>query len=254
MKPPIIAFLAQRKLLVKNYSGNMILTGGGFLILMPCLLACLPFYILNPSQDNILYITMILALALCGLLDDVLGDSSSKGLAGHFSSLLSGKMSTGIIKAMTGVLFGLLLAFSRNRRPVDIITNVLLFSLSVNTINLFDLRPGRAIKAFGILMLTSVILAGFSGLYLILPVAVVIAFYMGGEMDEFYMLGDTGANLLGGILGYYQVMILPVPAKAVLVVLLALLHVFAEFKSISKCIDEVPLLTKIDMLGRKRER
>jgi UDP-N-acetylmuramyl pentapeptide phosphotransferase/UDP-N-acetylglucosamine-1-phosphate transferase len=77
-------------------------------------------------------------------------------------------------------------------------------------------------------------------------------FYLEGEMEEAYMLGDTGANLLGGILGFYEVIGLPVKGKIILTIFLVALHVLAEFQSFSKWIDAVPILRAIDRLGRKK--
>ncbi|HHY82050.1 MAG TPA: hypothetical protein GX505_05140 [Clostridiales bacterium] len=254
MKSRLLSLLSLKKLYVENYSGKKVLTGGGLLILFPCLLASLPFYLLQPASEHVLYTAMMPVFVFCGLLDDILGDSASKGLAGHFRTFMNGRMSTGMLKAIVGVLFGFFLALSRSSSFFIVTMDVLLFSLSVNFINLLDLRPGRAVKVFSFFTLAAAVLTGFLDAYLLLPVAVVLALYIGGELEEQYMLGDAGSNLLGGIMGYYGVAALSLHAKGILVVFLILMHILSEYKSISKIIDEVPLLKKIDMLGRKRGR
>ena len=123
----------------------------------------------------------------------------------------------------------------------------------MNFVNLLDLRPGRAIKGFGIMLLLISGLTWFSQIQFILPVISVLVLYIKGEMKEFYMLGDTGANLLGGILGFYGVLALTPIAKGCLLIALLFLQLFAEYHSLSAIIAEHPLLKKMDMLGRKQE-
>ena len=98
------------------------------------------------------------------------------------------------------------------------------------------------------------VLSSFSEVQFILPPLMVLMFYTKGEMNENYMLGDTGANLLGGILGFYGVVTLAPIIKMLLLILLISLHIFAELHSLSKTIARMPLLKKIDMLGRRQER
>jgi UDP-GlcNAc:undecaprenyl-phosphate GlcNAc-1-phosphate transferase len=87
----------------------------------------------------------------------------------------------------------------------------------------------------------------------VMPIITVLMFYIRGEMEEVYMLGDIGSNLLGGILGFYGVLVLTPAIKGILLFLLLFLHLFTEFHSLSASIENIPLLKKIDMLGRKQE-
>lgn len=252
LKKRILYFLKKKNLTKQNYTGNQVLGSGGLLILIPCILAILPCFLISPSSLLPLFITMMLALAFCGMLDDLLGDSSSKGLIDHIGRLLDGSFSSGILKALTGGLIGFLLAWSEYHGWVYLILDAFVFALSVNTINLLDLKPGRAIKGFAATLLFIAIFAGFAQIHFILPVATVLVFYTKGEMEEIYMLGDTGSNLLGGILGFYGVLVLTITAKGILLAMLLFIHLFAEFCSLSTLIEGVPLLKKIDMLGRKQ--
>ena len=153
LKKRILYFLKKKNLTKQNYTGNQVLGSGGLLILIPCILAILPCFLISPSSLLPLFITMMLALAFCGMLDDLLGDSSSKGLIDHIGRLLDGSFSSGILKALTGGLIGFFLAWSEYHGWVYLILDTFVFALSVNTINLLDLKPGRAIKGFAATLL-----------------------------------------------------------------------------------------------------
>ena len=64
------------------------------------------------------------------------------------------------------------------------------------------------------------------------------------------MLGDTGASLIGGMIG-----VLPgddalaARTRVALAVLIAI-SLYGEFRSISAAIERVPLLERLDSLGR----
>jgi UDP-GlcNAc:undecaprenyl-phosphate GlcNAc-1-phosphate transferase len=249
----IMYFLKQKNVVQRNYAGEQVLGSGGLLILIPCLLAVLPSFLISPSPLLPLFVIIILSLAFCGMLDDLLGDSSSKGLADHIKNFLKGSFSTGILKAITGVLIGFLLAWLRNNGWILLILDTFVFAFSVNTVNLMDLRPGRAIKSFAVIVFLIAVFSGFSQMQYVMPIITVLMFYIRGEMEEVYMLGDIGSNLLGGILGFYGVLVLTPAIKGILLFLLLFLHLFTEFHSLSASIENIPLLKKIDMLGRKQE-
>jgi len=251
----VVRFLQQKNMVVLNYKGYKVLTGGGLLLLFPTLFAAIPAILMVGLPEKTfyygIYMIMLLALALCGFLDDILGDSHAKGLVGHIRFFIKGRLTTGFIKALTGTIIGLILAWYRYERVFTFLLDILTFSLCVNMINLLDLRPGRAMKGFLFILLPVLVSSSFSEMWILLPVISVLLCYIGGELKEIYMLGDTGANLLGGILGFYVVIALSITGKAVLTLLLGTLHLLSEFQSLSKWIEAVPLLKKIDMLGRK---
>lgn len=250
----ILIFLKQKKIYRTNYSGKEVLTGGGLFLLFPCLLGVVPFLFTGSYSSCLFYLMMVFSLTFCGMLDDILGDSTSKGLAGHAGIFLKGGISTGAIKALTGGMIGLLLAWSRYQGPLLFLLDTVCFALCVNLVNLLDLRPGRASKGFMFLLLSMIIVAHFKEIWAVLPAVTALSLYISGEMKETYMLGDTGANPLGGILGLYGVIALPMNPKAILVLFLISVHLLAEFQSLSKWIEAVPMLKKIDMLGRKDVR
>jgi hypothetical protein len=113
-----------------------------------------------------------------------------------------------------------------------------------------DLRPGRAIKVFLLSVILLMILGGFSNVWILTPVLTALPFHMKGEMEEKYMLGDTGANLLGGIAGFYAIKAVTLAPAAVMAAVLLSIHVIAEYRSLSRFIESIPALRFIDQLWR----
>jgi ABC-type iron transport system FetAB permease component len=64
------------------------------------------------------------------------------------------------------------------------------------------------------------------------------------------MLGDSGANLLGIILGFPLIYILSFTQKTFLFVLFLLLNILAEIYSFSEIISQNRPLRFVDRLGR----
>jgi len=91
-----------------------------------------------------------------GALDDLVGDSSSKGLRGHLAAALRGEMTTGVIKIVGLGATGLLSAWMVDRSregtrppgagPMGTLVGGAVIAGSANIANLLDLRPGRALK------------------------------------------------------------------------------------------------------------
>ena len=254
LKQRILVFLKQKNMVVENYMGKQIVTGGGLLLLFPCLLAVFPKLLIEYKTNYIFYILIVLSLTFSGILDDILGDSSAKGIIGHTRCFIKGGFSTGIMKALTGGIIGILLALSRYETPIGFFLDIIMFPLCINLINLLDLRPGRAIKGFSTLLFLIAISSGFKEIWIVLPMITSLCCYLKGEMEERYMLGDTGANLIGGILGFYAVITLPMQGKLILTIFLITIQLFAEFYSLSRWIDTIPLLRKIDQFGKKNWR
>ncbi|MFW5992009.1 MAG: hypothetical protein ACOCQN_02325, partial [Halanaerobiaceae bacterium] len=93
-------FLKKLDLLNHNYRGKYIPVTGGILITGISVFIWSIFLLAGTGE----YITisklifLMTIIAVTGLLDDIAGDNNSKGLKGHFSSLLRGKLTTGVLK------------------------------------------------------------------------------------------------------------------------------------------------------------
>ena len=185
--------------------------------------------------------------AAVGAYDDVVGarqeQRQDKGLRGHAAALRQGRVSAGAVKAVGIGAVGLLSARlgAPSRRAVDVVVDGALVAVAANLLNLFDLRPGRALKV-GVLAAAAVDAPGPAGAALAL---------LPGDLRERTMLGDAGANALGAVLG----LALVVGHDARRTRLTALvagsaLTLLSESVSYSRVIDAAPPLRALDRLGR----
>lgn len=189
-----------------------------------------------------------------GVLDDLKGSGSRRGLRGHLGALADGEVTTGTIKlaglAATGVA-----AAPSGGGAIDRVINAGLIAGGANLLNLFDLRPGRAIK---VATLSAGLIAGGSALAgsgagataVAAPLGAGLAL-LGEDLAERAMLGDAGANALGAMLGAAAAVSLPRPARAGLLAGLVALTVASEKVSFTKVIERTPALRWLDMLGRR---
>ena len=196
-------------------------------------------------------------MGLVGLLDDLAGDATtSRGDRGF-----RGRMTTGAAKVVVGAAVALVAVVTVRPHAYQhslgrLLLDAALVALTANLVNLLDRAPGRAGKAgvFGFLVLLIAAAAG-STLSSLSGVAVVVGATVAllpDDLKERAMLGDTGANVLGGVLGLGFVAAgTPFTRTAVLVVV-ALLNVISELVSFSRVIEAVPPLRRLDEAGRLR--
>lgn len=240
-----------------NYRGESIPVGMGLIFVFVYILVAflLAYWAAGDLVLLVLFLVGVVFFALLGLLDDLLGSRENRGLKGHFGALLNGKLTTGALKALGGGAGALLISFiSLPGRPWwEILTAALLMALAANTINLVDLRPGRAIKVFYLWFL--ILLAVFQDklpLVLIAPLAGGLLACAPADLKARAMLGDTGANLLGAALGMASVWTMTFPAQLAVVAFLLLLHLFTERYSLTMLIEKNRLLRFMDNLGRSK--
>jgi UDP-GlcNAc:undecaprenyl-phosphate/decaprenyl-phosphate GlcNAc-1-phosphate transferase len=81
-----------------------------------------------------------------GVYDDLAGSGKRRGLRGHLGALAHGEVTTGTVKLGGLGATGLVSALLLGGNPADVAVNAGLVAGGANLINLFDLRPGRAIK------------------------------------------------------------------------------------------------------------
>jgi UDP-GlcNAc:undecaprenyl-phosphate/decaprenyl-phosphate GlcNAc-1-phosphate transferase len=192
-----------------------------------------------------------------GVLDDLAGSGKRRGLKGHLGALAHGEVTTGSVKlaglAATGLAGGLLLG----GRRTDVLVNAGLIAGGANLLNLFDLRPGRAVKVAA--LSAGLIAAGgaargpdrSAGLAAVAaPLGAGLAL-LPEDLAERAMLGDAGANALGAMLGAAAAGSLPRSARAGLLAGIVALTVASEKVSFTKVIEAVPTLRRLDMLGRR---
>jgi hypothetical protein len=196
-----------------------------------------------------------LGSAAFGCYDDLAGSGDRRGFRGHLGALAKGEVTSGAVKIVgiggTGLTAAVLLGGS----PVDVVINTGLTAGGANLLNLFDLRPGRAIKVAlaGGALLAAGAPARFRGTAhraIAAPVGAALAL-LPEDLGERAMLGDAGANALGGMIGAAAAVGLPRSARVVLLAGIAGLTAASEVVSFTKVIERTPPLRWLDMLGRR---
>ena len=267
MIPLFKSMLVNGNVIRPNYKNEMIPVGMG-IVFLPMIIInsiILGFVTLNniwfvsSSNYNLnivwllclaLYIFSMMAMFFAGALDDLIGNRSVSGLKGHFKSLLKGELTTGGFKALFGGFVGLVVSVCISSSIVDIIVNTLIIALSTNLMNLFDLRPGRAIKAYLVIMIPIYItLTGYTKVFPLLILPNVLA-YFNTDLKARGMMGDTGSNVLGISIGVLMALGYGIKVRLAWLVFLILMHLITEKFSLTKIIEKNRVLKFIDNLGR----
>ncbi|WP_337063265.1 hypothetical protein [Kineococcus sp. G2] len=208
-----------------------------------------------------------LAAAVFGAVDDLgerRGDreSGARGLRGHLAALRRGRLTTGALKVLglgaTGVACSVVVAPRPPRRAgelADAAVAAALVAGSANLLNLLDLRPGRAAKVAvvvaaslatgtpggtGALRARPLAAAGAGAAVAVLP----------GDLAGRSMLGDTGANALGALLGVACLARWDRAGRVAALTVVTGLTLASERVSFSRVIEASPLLRELDRLGR----
>jgi len=194
--------------------------------------------------------------AAFGGYDDLKGSGSRRGFRGHLGALAGGEVTSGAVKIAGIGATGLAAAIAAGGRDgerasaVDAVINAGLIAGGANLINLFDLRPGRAIKV----TLASAAALGAASpagrLAAAAPAGAALAL-MPDDLGERAMLGDAGANALGGMLGAAAATALPRPARIAVLAAVTGLTAASELVSFTRVIERTPPLQWLDMLGRR---
>jgi len=184
--------------------------------------------------------------AAFGAYDDLAGSGDRRGFRGHLGALRHGEVTTGAVKLGGIGATGIVSAALAGGSPVDVLINAGLVAGGANLLNLFDLRPGRAIKVAA----ASGALIGAAGQDSVAaPLGAALAL-LPEDLGERAMLGDAGANALGAMLGSAAAG-LPRPARIALLAGIAGLTAASEKVSFTRVIERTPALRWLDMLGRR---
>jgi len=244
-----------------NYRGRQIPAAGGLAFLIGPWCAWVAAVIFGASEIGY-YLILISALtatvmAAVGLVDDVYGDRSVSGFAGHMRRLLRGQITTGAVKAITGgavaLIVGMLLAVHWAAPALtdlgEGLLNAVVIALTTNLINLLDVRPGRALKGF-VFLAALAIAADWKAFYMVGPIAAIALAFAPLDFGGRAMMGDVGSNALGVTAGIALAWALPLWAKLVLAAALVGIHLYSERRSLSDLIARARALRWLDALGR----
>ncbi|MDG4801478.1 hypothetical protein [Micromonospora sp. WMMD980] len=203
-----------------------------------------------------------------GLYDDVVGarpeQKAAKGFAGHLAALREGRVTAGLVKVVGVGAAGLgaaallaadarVAAHPRRQgagpvgRALDLLLGAGVVAGTANLVNLLDLRPGRALKS-GMLLGAPLTAGPYGG---IAAGAVgAAAGLVGDDLHERVMVGDSGANALGALLGVSLAARTGPLGRAGALAVLAALTAASEKVSFTQVIARTPGLRHLDELGR----
>ncbi|MBO8168235.1 MAG: hypothetical protein H0Z35_03500 [Thermoanaerobacteraceae bacterium] len=255
IQDPLIKCLKRAGLTRQNFRQREVPFLGGLVIVFGSFGGLLLSLVVFPSfKREILALQVaIMVVGAAGLADDLWGETDSKGFGGHLAAFFKlRKVTTGLMKAVVGGIVAVGIAFIFAASSLELVTDALLIALVTNLVNLFDLRPGRALKVFFLaaLLIIAAALGALPAGLLWLVIAPALVFFPLDLAAE-AMLGDVGANVLGVVLGIAAVWVLPVGIRLPGLVFLAVLHWYAEKVSFSKIISSNRLLRHLDRLGRE---
>ncbi len=190
--------------------------------------------------------------SLAGAIDDRWGSTHARGLHGHLGALRRGQLTTGLMKMGSIGVAGLAAGWrvAEGSAWCRLAAGGVIAS-SANLVNLLDLRPGRALKA-ALVMAAPVAAGDVPGRRVAAAAGGAAAGLLPVDLGEHAMLGDTGANCLGALLG---VALVAGASRRRIVTSLAVLGALtaaSEAVSFSAVIDEAPPLRWFDCLGRVR--
>jgi hypothetical protein len=240
-----------KSLKVTNFEGREIPTGLGLAVYVGLSMGILSGIILGgfTYQQGLVMLLWGTLVVLAGLLDDAVGDHSTRGFRGHFRALFQGSLTTGMVKALLIALGALYVSWPWTWfSPLD----WLLLLLAVNFFNQLDLRPGRTLKVFLATVLLIYLLTGGPGSLLAGIGLGAAAGVLGGDLKGRWMLGDTGANLVGALTGLSLIMVLPWAGRIAAFLALVFLNLAGELWSLNRIIQGNLFLRVLDNWGRNR--
>lgn len=201
------------------------------------------------------------AAGVLGAVDDFAESGSEKGLRGHLSALARGEVTTGGLKIL-GISASSVVAALIGRDADELFGSQIAGSLAdavlaggviagtANLINLLDLRPARALKASATLAGIGLLTGRGAALVLTGGSLGVVAAAFADDAAGLTMLGDTGANALGSLLGTAAALDASRTELALSLALLAGLTLASEKVSFTEVIESTPGLRELDAWAR----
>jgi UDP-GlcNAc:undecaprenyl-phosphate/decaprenyl-phosphate GlcNAc-1-phosphate transferase len=247
----------------RNYRNHVVATAGGLFIILTVLvidagrsvlgaIGVGPETGLTEARTAVLF--AVFGFGFLGLVDDLTAVGSERGFKGHLGALREGRVTTGMLKLVGGAAIAVVLVASPGfKSGRTLIVDAMLIALAANLGNLLDRAPGRTIK-YGLVAYVPIAIAIGAA-----PIGIAIAPVMGAsfgllgdDLHERLMVGDTGANVIGAVLGLAVVLGSRDSIRLVVMLVLLALNVAAELVSFSRVIDAVPPLRWFDRLGARR--
>ena len=244
----------------ENYRGHRLPTAAGILLVLAVLgiegvrTASGALDLGDPgiTGARALVLLAVVGFGFLGLVDDLVGDGSDRGFRGHLGALRRGRVTTGMAKLAFGAALSLVLVSgAHGETGIEPFVDALLVALAANLANLLDRAPGRTTKVALVCYVPVALVCGTAS------IGVATAVVAGGalgllpeDLRERLMLGDTGANVLGAVLGLAIVLETSTATRTGVAVALLALNLVSEVVSFGRVITMVPPLRAFDRLGR----
>ncbi len=253
--------LAAPALTRRNYRDRIVPTAGGiFLVLAVVAVEALRAILgalgvgdangLSLARSEVLF--AVVGFGFLGLVDDVAAVGAERGFRGHLGALGRGRITTGLLKLAGGAAVAIVLVATPGfKSGRSLLVDAMLIALAANLGNLLDRAPGRTIK-YGLVGYVPIAIALGGGLTGIAVAPVMGAAFglLGDDLHERLMLGDTGANVIGAVLGLGLVLGTGEGTRVAVLIFLVVMNLAAELLSFSKVIERVPPLRAFDRIGR----
>ena len=255
--------LASAALERTNYRGHKLATGGGLFIILTVLVIDAGRSVLGAigvgseaglTQARLAVLFAVFGFGFLGMVDDLAAVGEDRGFKGHLGALREGRVTTGLLKLLGGAAVAIVIVATPGfKSGRTLIVDAALIALAANLGNLLDRAPGRTIK-FGLVAYVPIAIAIGSA-----PIGIAAAPVMGAalgllpdDLRERLMLGDTGANVIGAVLGLAVVLGSRESIRLTVMLVLLALNIGAELFSFSRVIDAVPPLRWFDRWGSRR--
>lgn len=263
---PLLTFLTVKNVTASNYTGRVIPQAFGLLVLFASwpawTIMTIAFQEGSQKIALVIFASLLNGMALIGFIDDVAGHSEEKGWRTHLNGLILRKWTAGGIKLLFGGAFIVITVFLTisllpSEQPFlpAAIRAVLLIGLATNTINSFDLRPGRALKLYFawfivLIPLSAVAITDTFYWTLLAPVAASAAVLITYDLHSVAMLGDTGANVLGASIGWLSFVVTTPPLQWFMIASMLVFQLWTEYYSFNGLVERNTWLRTIDEFGR----
>lgn len=201
-----------------------------------------------PRRTRVAAWGTVVACGALGLYDDLVGSGARRGFRGHLGALRHGEVTSGALKILGIGTAGATAAMVMRGRSWEVLPAAVVVAGSANLLNLLDLRPGRAAKvavACAAPLLVWPASRTVGGAALGAAAAVLPA-----DLSEAGMLGDCGANALGGALGVAAAAMASRAQLLTLAAVLVGLTAASERVSFSTVIASMEPLSRFDDWGR----
>ncbi|KAF1086513.1 phospho-N-acetylmuramoyl-pentapeptide-transferase [Sporotomaculum syntrophicum] len=257
IREKVLAMIVEADFVRPNFKGEKIPLAAGVVFFIAIVYAVMPLFFIWSSdlrENAVLYLLAMAGATFLGLMDDFWGSREASGLLGHFKALLRGRLTTGALKALGGGMLALILAVQMYPGNIwRIIDSALIIALSVNLLNLFDLRPGRAGKVFILLyiLLLPAALGSSEAVMATMTLGALLAF-LPADFKARVMMGDAGSNTLGIVIGLTAAASLDGYYRAGYLAMLVIMHIITERYSLTRIISGNAFLNYLDMLGREK--